>query len=447
MNRQVLSPAASITAAPPIKAHSMRPVLARWLERPWFLAFWCVLAAFGAYACMYGFRKPFTAGAYADTQFGVQLKGWLVTAQVLGYTLSKFIGIKVIAEMPPARRAGVLLGLVALAQTALLLFAVVPAPFNTVCLFLNGLPLGLVFGLVLGFLEGRRMTELFVAGLCASFILADGATKSVGATLLRAGVPEPWMPFSAGLVFVAPLVFFVWMLRHIPAPSQLDVTARSERTTMTARDRLAMIKRHGTGLILIVLAYLLITVLRSLRADFAPEIWAGLGVGKQPAIFTYSEMWVALGVIGSSGLLVLVKDNRRAFLFALGISTLALGLAATALALQRADAVAPFTFMVLLGVGMYVPYVAVHTTVFERLVALTRERGNIGFLIYLADATGYLGYAAVMMVRSALPRDENFLSLFLTVSSWLVAGAMAAMALAAAFYIWRTPRNTSSTRL
>ena len=424
-----------------------RPAIARWLERPWFLALWCVLAAFGAYACMYGFRKPFTAGTYADTQYGLQLKGWLVTAQVLGYTISKFIGIKVIAEMTPARRANALLGLVAVAQAALLLFAFVPAPYNAACLFLNGLPLGLVFGLVLGFLEGRRMTELFVAGLCASFILADGATKTVGATLLRSGVPEPWMPFTAGLVFAAPLVGFVWMLRHIPVPTQLDVAARSERTAMSARDRLAMIQRHGAGLLMILLAYLLITVLRSFRADFAPEIWAGLGLGKQPAVFTYSEMWVALGVVASSGLLVLVRDNRRAFLIALGLSAASLGMAALALMLQRAGTLPPFTFMVLLGLGMYVPYVAVQTTVFERLVALTRERGNIGFLIYLADAIGYLGYATVMLARSALPRDENFLALFLNVSSWLVAVAMGAMALAGVLYAWRTRRNSSTIRL
>lgn len=432
---------------PPVGSTSARPALARWLERPWFLALWCVLAAFGAYACMYGFRKPFTAGTYADTQFGLQLKGWLVTAQVLGYMISKFVGIKVIAEMTPARRARTILGLVAVAQAALLLFAFVPAPYNAACLFLNGLPLGLVFGLVLGFLEGRRMTELFVAGLCASFIVADGATKTVGASLLRSGVPEAWMPFTAGLMFIAPLACFVWMLRHIPPPSHLDVAARSERTSMSAQDRLAMIKRHGLGLMLIVFAYLLITVLRSFRADFAPEIWAGLGLEKQPAVFTYSEMWVALGVVASSGLLVLVRDNRRAFLIALGLSAASLGMATLALMLQRAGTLPPFTFMVLLGLGMYVPYVAVQTTVFERLVALTRERGNIGFLIYLADAIGYLGYAAVMLARSALPRDENFLALFLNVSSWLVAGAMGAMALAGALYAWRTRRNSSTTRL
>ena len=53
--------------------------------------------------------------------------------------------------------------------------------------------------------------------------------------------------------------------------------------------------------------------------------------------------------------------------------------------------------MVLMGLGLYLPYVAIHTTVFERLIAMTRERGNLGFLMYLADAVGYLGYAVVMV--------------------------------------------------
>ena len=77
--------------------------LARWMARPWFFTVWCVLAAFGAYASMYGFRKPFTAAGFG----GAEAKAWLVTAQVLGYMLSKFIGIKVIAEMTAGRRARV----------------------------------------------------------------------------------------------------------------------------------------------------------------------------------------------------------------------------------------------------------------------------------------------------------------------------------------------------
>ncbi len=62
----------------------------RWLSHPGMLSLWCVAAAFGTYACMYGFRKPFTAGTYLDAESGASFKTWLVTAQVLGYTFSKF---------------------------------------------------------------------------------------------------------------------------------------------------------------------------------------------------------------------------------------------------------------------------------------------------------------------------------------------------------------------
>jgi hypothetical protein len=349
--------------------------LSAWLgRRSGILAAWCVVAAFGTYASMYGFRKPFTAAAYADTPWGDSLKVWLITAQVLGYTVSKIIGIKVVAEMTAARRARVLLGLIGMAQAALLGFALTPAPYNAIWLFFNGLPLGMVFGLVLGFLEGRRMTEFFVAGLCASFILADGVAKSVGAALLGAGVPEVWMPVAAGGIFLLPLAGFLWMLRSIPPPDSADVAARSERTPMTGRERMEMVRRHGFALMSILLTYLLITVLRSVRADFAPEIWRSLGFGGSPGVFTRSEFWVGLAVVAINGTVFLIRDNRRGFLAALWICAGGLMLALAAVAAWHVGALRPFHLMVLLGVGMYLPYVAVHTTVFERLIALTREK-------------------------------------------------------------------------
>jgi hypothetical protein len=83
------------------------------------LSIWCVVAAFGTYFCMYAFRKSFAAGGFEGiTLAGVPYKVVLVTAQVLGYTLSKFIGIRVIAEMQPARRAAMILALIAIAEVA-----------------------------------------------------------------------------------------------------------------------------------------------------------------------------------------------------------------------------------------------------------------------------------------------------------------------------------------
>jgi hypothetical protein len=404
----------------------------RWAANPVLFSVWCVVAAFGTYACMYGFRKPFTAATFGD--WGEGAKALLVTTQLVGYMLSKFIGIKVVSEMRPERRAVVLLGLIGVALLALLGFAVVPYPFNAVCLFLNGLPLGMVYGLVLGFLEGRRMTEAFVAGLCASFILADGVAKSVGKWLLNTGVSDAWMPATAGLIFLLPLIGFVWMLARIPAPEGADVAERAERTPMTGAERWAMLRRHGLGLGLILVSFLLVTVLRSLRSDFAPELWKALGVSGAPALFTVSEMWVALGVTIATGLLSLVRNNRRAFFGGLVLALAGFGLTLVAVAAQGAGRMGAFPFMVLVGLGLYLPYVVVHTTLFERLIAMTRERGNMGYLMYVADSLGYLGYAGLLLWKSATGGAGN-LETFRT-AIWLV-GGLSVAALAGAWISYR----------
>ena len=415
----------------------LNPLFARsLLQRNWVLSVWCMVASFGTYACMYAVRKPFTAATYSDAPFSPGFKTWLVLAQVLGYTLSKFIGIKVVAEMAPGRRATTLLGLIGIAEVALLLFGLVPPPWSILCLFLNGLSLGMVFGLVLGFLEGRKMTEAFVAGLCASFILADGFAKSAGAWLLQLGVNQQWMPFGAGLLFLLPQLLFLWMLQQVPPPMAADVVARSARAPMNRAERWAMFRRYAPGLVGITVAYLLITVLRSMRADFAPEIWAALGVKVDAGTFTRSEMLVALGVLAVNGFIVLVPDNRQAFFLALGIAVAGLGLMGLTLVAHTAGRISPFAFIVLLGFGLYVPYVAVHTTIFERLIAMTRDRGNIGYLMYFADAFGYLGYVGVMVLRN-FGVGGAILPLF-KATAWAVAGlSVLALAVAITFFAWR----------
>lgn len=396
-------------------------------RRGWSLSAWCVVAAFGTYFCMYAFRKPFTAGLYADDSLaGIDYKIVLVTAQALGYTLAKFLGIKLVAEVRPQQRAALLLAMIGGAEMTLLLFGLTPVPFNALWLFCNGVLLGMVFGLVLGFLEGRRHTEALAAGLCTSFIVADGVTKSVAVYLLKEGVSEYWMPFTAGLLFVPPLLFFVGMLAHIPAPSRQDIAARSERTPMSAAERRAFARRYALGLSFLVLGFALITILRSVRADFAREIWAGLQTDVPADVYGWSEIVVGACVLVLNGSAVLLRDNRRAFFAALALGIGGTLLIAAALLGLQAGVLPPFAFMVYLGLGLYLPYIAVHTTVFERLIAMTRDRGNIGYLMYLADTAGYLGYVVVLFARNLLEPAENFLAFFVTLS-WAIAAATAVL--------------------
>jgi len=383
---------------------------------------WVMMAAFGSYFCMYGFRKPFTAARFDDTVvLGMGFKTVLVTSQVAGYMLSKFLGIKIIAELPPQKRAVTILGLILSAEVALILFGVLPRPWNAVCLFFNGLPLGMTFGLILGFLEGRRQTELLAAGLCTSFILADGVTKTVGKWLLLNGVPEDWMPSIAGGLFLTPLFVFVAMLTRISPPSSRDIAARSERSTMSRDVRRSFLSRHAYGLVPLLLLYLSVTIVRSIRADFAPEIWQGLGRSIAPGTFTSTETLVALGVLALNGGAILIRNNRHAFFAALATCGLGVVLLTAALLAYSDHRIGGYSFMVLLGLGLYLPYVAMHTTVFERLLGMTREQGNVGFLMYLADSVGYLGYVIVMIARNFLPVMFDILTL-LTITCWATVG-------------------------
>ncbi|HXB08640.1 MAG TPA: DUF5690 family protein [Puia sp.] len=386
---------------------------------------WIVVAAFGTYFCMYGFRRPYTAATYSNVSFwGIDYKFLLVIAQTIGYVSAKWLGIKIVAEVKPANRIKLLLGLILFAELMLLLFAIVPRPWNIPCLLLNGLSLGIVFGLVLGFLEGRRHSEALIAGLCASFIVSDGVSKSIGKFLLDQQVTENWMPFFAGLLFLIPTLLFASMLQRIQPPSQTDIALRSARTPMTAPARWAFFLKYGPGLSAIVLVYLLVTLLRSVRADFAPELWKGLGYRQTPALFTQSELLVSFGVVVVNGLVIFIGNHYKAFRISLltclgGFTLLVLSVWFLNQGLGK------FTFMVLVGLGVYIPYVAVHTTLFERLIAATKEKANIGFLMYMADSVGYTGYVILILLKYFVPPGDSILFLFLKICVWLgIAGGV-----------------------
>jgi hypothetical protein len=191
---------------------------------------------------------------------------------------------------------------------------------------------------------------------------------------------------------------------------------------MDAGERRRFFRRYAPGLVPLGVVYLLITILRSVRGDFAPAIWLGLGVVGEPDVFAESEVVVALAVMLLNGSAVLVRDNRRAFFTAMALAVAGPVLIGAALLGLQAGRLAAFPFMVLTGLGLYLPYVAVHTTLFERLIAMTRDRGNIGYLMYLADAFGYLGYVVVLIAKNMLARGGSFLDFFLGLC-WVIAGA------------------------
>ena len=397
------------------------PSLTRWLARTNGLVFsiYAIAAAFSTYFCMYAFRKPFAAGTFEAEAWTLPLvanpigfKTLLIISQVAGYCLSKFLGIKVISEMPAQKRALSILGVIGFAWASLALFAVAPMWAKPLCLFLNGLPLGMVWGLVFGFLEGRRLSEVLGAGLSASYILASGVVKSVGASLVDYGISEYWMPFTTGAFFVLPMAFFVWMLANLPAPSAEDEALRTKREPMDGAARKAFFMRYLPGLIPLTVLYVVLTAYRDFRDNFAKEIWDAMGFSEKPEMLAYSEMPITVVVLGTLALLMIIKDNRKALIAVHVIMLAGTGLIGVTTLLYQLGILPPAMWMIAVGAGLYIAYVPYGCVLFDRLIAAVGAIGTAGFLIYVTDAFGYLGAVLLMLYKDLGQADLPFLEFF-----------------------------------
>lgn len=372
------------------------------------------LFSFVAYCCVYAFRKPFTAGTYEGIQlWGIQFKIVLVTAQVAGYALSKFIGIRVVSGMTSKHRAFVLLSTVGVAGGSLLGFALTPYPWNAAWMFVNGLPLGMAWGLIFSYLEGRRVTEALAAALCVNFIISSGFVKTTGKWLLHTqGVGEHWMPLLAGLLFLPPLLLCVWILEHLPPPSDADKAQRTPREQMLPAECKALFLRYAPGLVLLVCIYLVLTVVRDVRDNFAVEIWDELGFGGQAAILTTAEAPIAVLSLLTVGAMMFVKNNFLAFRLNHALTALGAALLIASTLLFQNNLLSPVWWMICSGFGLFLPYILFNGVLFDRLLATFRERGNVGFLMYTADAIGYLGSVCVLLWRNFGSADMSWLAFY-----------------------------------
>lgn len=392
--------------------------LTRWLTRApdWQFAAYAVGASFSTYFCMYAFRKPFAAATFDgfDTFAGLDLKTALVISQVIGYTLSKVIGMKVCSELSRSHRALALIVLVIWAQAALVVFAVVPTHWKVPAILLNGLPLGMIWGLVVRYLEGRRLSELVLAGLSCSYIIASGVVKDVGRLWMSTGVPDVWMPAVTGFCFLPLYVISVWLLDQVPAPSAADIASRTERPTMNAADRIKFVSQFWVGLLLLFTVYFFLTAYRDFRDNYGIELFQALGYADTPGIFTRTEFPVAIGVVLTLAVLNVFRNHRYGLIAVYVVMTSGLMLMGGATLMLDAGLFEgrELWWMVLVGLGSYLAYVPFGTALFERLIASTQFRGNAVFAIYIADSVGYTGSIVVQIYRDLFQPDINRFEFF-----------------------------------
>ena len=132
------------------------------LPYPLFAGF-AAMAAFSAYFAMYGFRRPFTAGTYPGEWLGtgVALKTAFVLSQLVGYTASKWIGVKVCSEATRRGRGPMLIAFIVAVMLCLAMILVGFTPITD----------------LVGRYAGPRMVEAFASfGVLTHF---DGFNRGV----------------------------------------------------------------------------------------------------------------------------------------------------------------------------------------------------------------------------------------------------------------------------
>jgi hypothetical protein len=385
------------------------------------------LVSFLTYACMYGIRKPFAVAEFQGIiVWGMDYKALLIISQVIGYALSKFLGIKIVSEMKRKQRAISIIMFTGMAELSLILFDIVPKPYNIIFLFLNGLPLGMIWGLVFAYLEGRKTTEILGTVLSISFIVSSGFVKTIGEIMItRLHLSDFQMPWVTGLVFFLPMLVLVWLLDKAPEPCREDILLRSKRVPMDHEQRLVIFREFAAGLIALTLAYMLLTIFRDLRDNFAVEIWKSIGYSGSSMIFTLSELPIAIIVFAVMSSVMLIRNNALALqinhlivlsgFLTIGISTI----------LLQTGLITPIAWMIMLGLGTYLGYLPFNCLLFDRLIAAFGSVANAGFFIYVADSFGYLGSVGTLIFKNFINKELSWFGFLVTSSFGVsIAGTM-----------------------
>jgi hypothetical protein len=127
---------------------------------------------------------------------------------------------------------------------------------------------------------------------------------------------------------------------------------------------------------------------------------------RRPALLFPWWCWQSLAVF------FLIKNNYRAF--QLNNVIIIFGFLVTALAtfLFHLKVISPVIWIVCAASGLYLGYVPYNCFYFERMLAAYKVPGNVGFVIYIADAFGYLGTVVVLLVKEFISIKYSWVDFF-----------------------------------
>lgn len=378
---------------------------------------WAGGAALLSYSLVYALRKPYTAASFTDLDFfGIDYKIAVTTIQILGYLIAKFFGIKIISELKRASRFKFFVGSVIVAEASLILFGLIDAPYNAIIMFINGLSLGCLWGVIFSFIEGRRVTDVLASLLGVSIVVSSGTAKSIGLFVMNElHVDQFWMPAIIGAVALPLLVLLGYILNRLPHPDQSDIAHKSERVAIDGKQRKNIFKEYMPILILLLVANFLLLVLRDIKEDFLVDI---IDMSNQSSwLFAKVDTIVTLIILALFGLIVFFKSNIKAMMVLLGLVTISTAAMSYVSFNHETMNLSPIAWLFIQSLSLYIAYLTFQTIFFDRFIACFKIKGNVGYFIALIDFIGYAGTVTLLFTKELFSINLNWFSLYNNMSA------------------------------
>lgn len=376
------------------------------------LIFWAGGAALLSYSLVYALRKPYTAASFEGLTFmGSDYKVAVTTIQILGYVIAKFFGIKIISELKKENRFRFFVGSAILAELALVDFGLLEAPYNVAAMFVNGLSLGCMWGVIFSFIEGRKVTDILASLLGVSMVFSSGVAKSFGLFAMNEmQIDQFWMPAVIGGFALPLLVFMGYMLKRLPQPTAEDIALRNERVVLDGKGRVALFRKYAPILTLLFIGNFMLLVLRDIKEDFLVNI---LDMSNQSSwLFARIDTIVTLIILGIFALFAFFRSNIRALLWLMTL-VIAGCLTMTYVSFHYETLnLKPVTWLFIQSLSLYIAYLTFQTIFFDRFIACFRIKGNVGFFIALIDFIGYLGTVTLLSTKEFLNIELEWFALF-----------------------------------
>ena len=380
------------------------------------LILWAGGAALLSYSLVYALRKPYTAASFEGLTFmGSDYKVAVTTIQILGYVIAKFFGIKIISELKKENRFRFFVGSAILAELALVGFGLLEAPYNVAAMFVNGLSLGCMWGVIFSFIEGRKVTDILASLLGVSMVFSSGVAKSFGLFAMNEmQIDQFWMPAVIGGFALPLLVFMGYMLKRLPQPTAEDIALRNERVVLDGKGRVALFRKYAPILTLLFIGNFMLLVLRDIKEDFLVNI---LDMSNQSSwLFARIDTIVTLIILGIFALFAFFRSNIRALLWLMTLVIAGcLTMTYVSFHYETLD-LKPVTWLFIQSLSLYIAYLTFQTIFFDRFIACFRIKGNVGFFIAMVDSIGYTGTVVVLVVKECFNPDLNWLEFYNTMA-------------------------------